>query len=101
MSVRVPQIASVETAVEIYLERPYLGNADIRALVGGISAGTCVKLKDKARSLIREREMMVYNETTVNTATAFEAWGLDIEDLEKRYRKLRKLGMIQAKEDEG
>ena len=99
MAVRVPMIASVQRAVEIYLERPYLGNAEIDALFGGVSSAKRVKLKEMAREVMRERDMMCYNETTVNTAAAYEAWGLDIADLESRYRKMRKLGILQETEE--
>ena len=30
---------------------------------------------------------------TVSTATAYEAWGIDVEDLEKRRNKLKKLNL--------
>jgi hypothetical protein len=41
-----------------------------------------------------ERGMTRYNNTTVNTDVAFEVWGLNIADLERRYSKLRKYGMV-------
>jgi len=31
----------------------------------------------------------------VNTKSAYKAWGIDINDLEKRYAKLKKLGMME------
>lgn len=35
-----------------------------------------------------------WNALAVNTDCAFEAWGLNINDLERRYIKLRKYGMV-------
>lgn len=94
MGVRVPRIASVEKAVEIYLSKPYLGNAELRELFGKIGSTTCVKLKDMARCVMEERGLMTYNATTVNTKAAYDAWGLDIAELKKNYRELQKYGFL-------
>ena len=94
MGVRVPRIASVEAAVKIYLSKPYLGNAELRELFGGIGSTTCVKLKDLAREMMDERGLMSYNATTVNTKAAYDAWGLDIAELKMNLRELQKYGFL-------
>ncbi len=33
----------------------------------------------------------VWNSSRINTKVAYEAWGLDIADLEHRYKKLQEL----------
>lgn len=38
-----------------------------------------------------ENQTPSWNALRVNTKDAYAAWGLDIEDLERRYRKLKKL----------
>lgn len=94
MRVRVPLIASVETAVRIYNQCPYLGNQEIKVLFGGIGDGRCGKLKQLALVEMEKRGMMRYNPYVVNTDAAYAAWGLDIADLERRFRRLEKLGML-------
>lgn len=94
---RVPPITSIETAVRLYYEKLELGNAELRELFGAKhSPTTFARLKDKARALMRERNMGTYGLYTVNTKIAYEAWGLDIADLEARYQKLRKLSMLKT-----
>ncbi len=44
-----------------------------------------------AMEYIIENEIVRWNAKAVNTQAAFRAWGLDIDDLEKRYNKLKKL----------
>ena len=45
----------------------------------------------QARELMHEKEVIAYDPTSVDTVTAFEAWGLNIADLEKRHKKLCEL----------
>lgn len=94
MSVRVPVIVSVERAVWIYNNCPYMGNNEIEQLFGKMSAQKRVKMKNIVFDEMDERGMTRYNNTTVNTDVAFEVWGLNIADLERRYSKLRKYGMV-------
>lgn len=94
MAVRIPMIVSVERAVWIYNNCPYMGNAEIEQLFGKMSSDKRVKMKNIVFDEMRERGMMRYNDTTVNTDVAFEVWGLNIADLERRYSKLRKYGMV-------
>lgn len=97
MALNIPQIASVEIAVNMYYEKPWLFNADIHELFPGIGASTVQKLKNLAREKAIEMGMMQYNSRSVLTECAFIAWGLDIGDLEKRLSKLRRLN---GKKDE-
>lgn len=91
--VRIPNIVDVGLAIKIYYETMWLRNKEIRALFGAVGHTTTVKLKNMANDLMRERGLMPWDATSVNTAIAYEAWGLDIADLEKRYSKLLKYGM--------
>lgn len=91
MNVRVPQINNVETAVLTYYAKVSLSNRDIKDLFGNISSSTVYKLKLKAKAQQEEDERMSYNSSTVNTESAYKAWGLDIDELERRLTKLRKL----------
>ncbi len=89
--VRIPQVKDIETAIRLYYERIELSNSDIRKLFGDLAAATVVKLKKKARQVITEENIMEWNNRNVNTEAAFKAWGLDIADLERRYKKIAAL----------
>lgn len=94
--VRIPQIQSVETAVRIFYQYPNLQNRQIRELFGNKPANdTVVKLKNCVRERMNEKGILSLTTTSVDTRTAYEVWGLDIDDLEKRYSKLKKYGFIQ------
>lgn len=84
-----PDIAS---AVELYYTKPEIGNSEIRQLFGA-SPSTAVRYKKMV-----QQEMAAKNERSwmphhVNTATAFEVWGIDIHDYEKRLKKIKELGL--------
>ncbi len=94
MAVNIPPIGSLRTAIELY-HRPqdFLFNADIHNLFPGIGTARVQQLKRLAKAITIERKGVQLNSRTVNTKDAFAAWGLDIEDLEKRYSKLKRLGV--------
>ena len=92
--VRVPALQDIPNAIRIYYEKHELTSADIKELFG-CCAATAKKMKDMARKLMGERDVPNWNALAVNTDCAFEAWGLDIDDLERRYKKLLKYGMVK------
>lgn len=95
LRVRVPPIVDVGTAIEVFWSYPELGNEQIRELFGSRSPNTVSRLKKAAWALMHEEGSFVTNASRVPTATAYRAWGLDIDDLTERYTKLKKLGMIR------
>lgn len=92
--VRVPQIKSVETAVRLFYERVELSTADIQILFG-CSQPTATKLKAAAKQKMDQECVPCWNARHVNTETAYAAWGIDIDSLEKRLRRLRQLKMSE------
>lgn len=95
-NVRIPQLSSVEKAVQIYYAKTELSNADIKELFGEHSSATINRLKSKVRAKMAEEKVPVWNAQCVNTKKAFEVWGLDISDLEHRLKKLRELRELTA-----
>lgn len=91
---RTPQITSVETAIRIYYAKPEMNNADIKELFGDMSSATVARLKDRAKKTMLDEGIEAWGCYAVNTNAAYKAWGLDIGDLEKRYAKLKKYGMV-------
>lgn len=87
--VRIPQIIDIKTAIQMYYERIELSSSDIAKLFGKRSSSTVTALKSLARQKMIEQDTPCWNAVNVNTAAAFEAWGLSIDDLEERYKKLK------------
>ena len=84
------QIKDIETAVKIFYTYPELGTAEIQQLFN-CGRNSAVKLKAIAREKQKEKGLIPYSDSSVNTRCAYEAWGIDIEDLEKRLIVARKL----------
>lgn len=91
--VRIPEISSLETAIRIYWEKIELNNKDIGELFGKVGKSKIKQLKDAAREKMSENNTPSFSAARVNTKVAYAAWGLDIEDLERRYNKLKKLAI--------
>jgi hypothetical protein len=87
----VPQISSLETALRVYYSYPEVGNAEITQLFGRHASDTIACLKKAAKDEMLKRGVPSYGAHKVNTTVAFEVWGLDPVDLEKRLAKLKKL----------
>ena len=93
IAVRVPPVTSIESAIRIYYENIEIGNQEIIGLFGKIGSDRIVRLKRLAKNQMDEDEIPSWNGLRVNTKSAYKAWGLDITDLEKRYKKLKQLGV--------
>lgn len=91
--VHIPEITSLETAIRLYYENLELGNTEIKELFRVASGKKILTLKQMAKERMEQKEVAQWNALRVNTKTAYEAWGLDINDLERRYNKLQKLGL--------
>ena len=89
--VRIPLVQDLDNAILIYYERSELTNKDICSLFGKRGTSTVARLKDLARNVMSEKGIEVLNNTRVNTKAAFEAWGLDIADMEERQKKIIQL----------
>lgn len=91
--VRVPQIVSLETAIRLYYEKIELTNKDILTLFGDMSSATVSRLKAKAREQMAADGVPSWSGFGVNTQSAYRSWGIDIDNIEVRYRKLRELNL--------
>lgn len=87
----------IPTAVRIYWQTLELSTKDIEELFG-CSRKTANVYKKEARRLQNERGIKSWNPTRVETKTAYDAWGLDIGDLEERYRKLLKNHLLEGEQ---
>ncbi len=89
----IPPISDIDTALEVYYRHSEIGNREIERLFGKHSSATICKLKKAVKAEMNKRNVYSYGANKVNTAIAFEVWHIDINDLEKRRDKLKKLDL--------
>lgn len=80
----------IETAVKMYYSKIEIGTKDIRELFG-VGATCATDMKKKVREEMAKRGVRNYYPNSIKTDIAFEVWGLDIEELERRLKALRRL----------
>lgn len=89
----IPQIMGIENALKIYYENAEIGNKEIKDLFGNRSSVTISRLKKQVRTEMVKRGMPTFNVYRINTAIAYDVWGIDIDDLEKRMKKVKELSL--------
>ena len=87
---KVRKIADIDTALYIYYRYPEIGNKEIKELFGGLGSATLTKYKKAVQIKQNVKTSQLY---TINTEMAYEVWGIDVAELEKRRDKLKKLGL--------
>lgn len=96
MTDRIPNLRSIPDAIEMFYAKMTLTGDDISRLFAPekgkqLSTATIDRLKKIVREYQAEHGIPLRNPRRVNTDAAYEAWGIDIRDLENRYTHLRKL----------
>jgi len=89
----IPQLTNIDTAIYIYYRYPEIGTKEITQLFGKYSKSSINRLKILAKKRMIEDSVYTHGMYKLNTVSAYKAWGIDIEDLEKRRDKLQKLGL--------
>ena len=87
----IPEISSIDNALRIYYSHSELGNKEITSLFGRLSSATTTKLKKLVKDEMIKRDVLSYGMYKINTGIAFDVWGIDVADLEKRKKKLKAL----------
>lgn len=85
--------AGLDVVLRLYYENPELGTKEIKQLFPTAGNNAIAKLKKIARDKMAERAIKSFRAHAVNTQVAYEAWGIDVEDAERRITKLKKLGL--------
>lgn len=80
--VRVPPY-SVEDAINLYTSTPCIRRTHIKDLFH-VSNTTAGQLKKLAEEKMREKGISIMDSCSVSVDAAFEAWGIDINDLMRR-----------------
>ena len=93
--VRIPPY-SVEDAVNLYLDMPNIRRTHIKELFH-VSDTTAGHLKKMAEVKMREKGMSIMDTSAVNIDAAFEAWGIDINDLMRRQQMRDRIDRRRAK----
>lgn len=96
--INVPTITSVEAALDTFYKFPQLGNKEIKLIFGQIGSAKICELKVLAREKMKEQNQPLWNNKTVNTDSAYQAWGLDVADLERRYARLKRMEKANGEE---
>ena len=89
----IPSVKSIPNALKIYYAHSEIGNKQIKDLFGSPSSATVAKLKRAVKNEMAKREIMSYGHNKVNTCVAYEVWGIDVIDLERRMKKLKNLDL--------
>jgi len=89
----IPSVTSIENALKIYYENAEIGNKEIKILFGVRSSATISKLKKFVRLEMIKRNIPIFNSNKINTALAYDVWGIDVVDLESRMNKLKELSL--------
>ena len=89
----IPTITGIENALKIYYNHTELGNKEIIELFGKRSSSTVIKLKRIAKDEMNRRNVCSYGSNKVNTKIAYEVWGIDVVDFEKRMKKIKELNL--------
>ena len=94
--VNIPQVADIRVALDIYYSKLTLTGEDIQTLFARpdgrrLSSATVAKLRQLAEIEREDRQIKSRNPRHVNTDSAFRAWGLDIDEMERRFAHLKKI----------
>ena len=81
-------LTNIAEAIEMYYGKPELRNADIKKLFGVTGDATVARLKKPVLDEMQRRDVPRWSAYGVNTEVAFDVWGFDIKDLERRHKKL-------------
>ena len=93
MAQRRKDITSIDTALRIYYSKSEIGSPEMKELFGDMCNSSLTMMRKPVLEAMAERGMKSFRQYTVNTEVAYEVWGIDVADLEKRRAKLLKLGL--------
>jgi hypothetical protein len=91
--VNIPPISSIDNALRLYYSHSEIGNKEIKALFGSLSSATVSRLKTAVKGEMARRDICSYGMYKINTSVAFDVWGIDVNNLEVRRRKLKELNL--------
>ena len=87
-------IKDIRDCLRIYYSCTEIGNPEIKRLFG-VSDSKAWELKRPVKRAQVEKGILVIDKSCVNTQLAFDVWGIDVNDIERRIKKLEKLGLLE------
>lgn len=84
---------NIEAAYRLFYEKYSFSNSDIKQIFGITSSSTVAKIKREVIDFFAGTDINPIHSLSgrLDVVRAFEAWGIDIKDLEVRYKKLQKI----------
>ena len=89
----IPQITNIDTALAIYYNHVEIGNKEIKKLFGARSSATVARMKREVKTVMDRNGISSYSAYKINTIIAYQVWGIDVVDLEKRKQKITELNL--------
>lgn len=88
---------NIAAAIELFYSQNDLCNKDIMRIFG-CSSSHASTLKGRVKKQMAEEgaHPVVFDASNVNAEYAFKVWGLDIADLERKYKKLMKFRELRG-----
>ena len=93
---RSADIQNIDVALRLYYTKHELGNKEITELFGKLSSSTIAQMKNEVLEKMDELQTPKYRYHTVNTEVAYDVWGINVAELERKRAKLIKLGLLQS-----
>ncbi len=83
---------NIAVALELYYSQNEFSNKDIMQIFGcSLSRAYTLKKKVWEHMAANGDHPVVFDYTCINAEYAFKVWGLDVSDLERKYKKLIKI----------
>ena len=88
---------NIELAIELYYSQNELTNKDIKRIFGCSDSHVQTMKKKVYTQMAKENvRPLVFEAKNVNCEYAFVVWGLDIEELERKYKKLQRFRKLKG-----
>lgn len=95
-AIKRPAIANVQAALKAYYSPDgYIGNQEIAAMFD-VKEVTAKKLRCKVEQAHLEQNKPRFVPHKVDAELAFEVWGIDIQKLERNWKKQQQLGISES-----
>ncbi len=83
----------IAAALRIFFEKTEIGNAEIKEIFGKTSSSIVQKYKKPVLDVMHTENIYTWGRDSIDTKTAFKVWEIDVNELEKRYKKLLSLNL--------
>lgn len=86
------KLPDMSLALRFYYEKPELTSADIKQLFDVCGATATQKKREVLNEMAKQDPpVRTWQRGAINTKIAYKVWGLNVEDIENRLKKLSKL----------